>query len=163
MRLRGFNRRTSAAFLERALGAAPSDDLVDAAHATTGGNALFLAEYARADASGSTVESGDVATLVADRFTRLSDPARLVASWAAILGADAATDLICDLGVLSPDEVSEAVDELTRREVLSLDGGSELVFAHGLIEEAIYDQIPLAERRRCHRQVAEHLLSLIHI
>lgn len=176
------------------LGAAPlRSELVEKLQAITEGNPLFTREIVaswrssgelRPDDSGrlSLRDSGGelpalpatVQQAVAQRLSHLEPELRGVLEVAAVLGRSfsekALAHLLEEGGAAAI--LGEAIDELLRQGLLQEERASRqelLRFAHGVVHDVLYLEIPRRRRRRLHRRHAEWLeerhegrLELIH-
>ena len=132
--------------------------------AAADGVPLFLEELTRerleaAGGSGSLLLPGTLSEVLASRLDRLEE-SRVLLQRAAVYGRSVPMDL---LRALSP-EPPERFDALLARAVLSglvsLDpapSGELFCFHHALIAEAALQTLPLSQRKRLYRQIAETL------
>jgi DNA-binding CsgD family transcriptional regulator len=125
-------------------------------HATSGGNPFFALELGRAIASGSIRIDGDDAplpeslhALVADRLRELPLRARETLVAVAALSSPSIA-LLEPLGTRTVDDVEVAGE----RGVVELDG-DRIRFTHPLLAPACYTAMPVHERRRLHRRLAD--------
>ena len=144
------------------LGADADEDLCRACAAATGGNPFYLGELL-GTLAGSGSSTADVAALspdsasaaVLDRVTALPDPARAVASAAAVLGDGAPLERAAALADVDFDAAAAAADALAGAAVL--ERGTHLSFVHPIVREAVYSALPDARRARAHARAAELL------
>jgi len=122
----------------------------------TGGNPLFVRELARliatdgAGAAAVAVPAG-VRDVLRRRLDRLPANARAVLRRAAVLGRDVAVDALVALG--EPDAEDAILDavELGIVSGLLVDPGEDRVrFAHALVRDTLYGDVPPLRRRRMH-------------
>ncbi len=146
----------------------PSPDVVTAVWDATGGNPFFALETARLLASeGRLSEIGTAGVAVPDgvrhtlrqRLEALSEDARDAVETAAVLGPR--FDLVALTGCLDLplDRVVAALGEATELGVLAqprIDLGTYR-FAHALVRETVYADLPPARRLRLHGRVGEAL------
>ena len=168
------------------LGAEADDPFCTACHSATGGNPLFLRQLltaletdrVRPDAAHAEVvlEIGPraVSRTVIMRLSRLSADAIAVARAVAVLAESATLPVVAALTGLDEPRVADATGALARAEILRPD--LPLGFVHGLVRDAVYQELPLGERELQHEhaarvlrdagappeQVAAHLLSAPH-
>ncbi len=142
-------------------GLAGADEAFCAAcHAATAGNPLWLSNLIgslqadevapRADQVNAVHDRapGIAAAWVMPRLGRLPATARAVARAVAIFGAGAELRHAAALAELDSPTAAEAVDMLITAELLA--PGRPLEFAHPVIRQAIYDNVPSAERHHGH-------------
>jgi DNA-binding CsgD family transcriptional regulator len=151
------------------LGASPTAGFLGECHWTTAGNPLlvvellkFLAEKGvRPDENGIAIvkEVGGraVSRSVSVTLARLPTRAASVARMIAVLGEGAALPVIATLAGVEEEVVAEAVTGLVRAEILSPE--PPFVFVHPLVRDAVYLEIPAAERALWHDRAATALLG----
>ena len=149
------------------LGAEADEPFCAACHDATGGNPLLLRQLLRAlEAEGVRPDAGQAATVraigpravsstVLLRLARLSDDARAVARAAAVLGESAALQPIAVLAGRDERAAAAATGELIRAEILRPD--PPLGFVHPLVRDAVYHEVPPAERELEHERAAQVL------
>ena len=92
------------------------------------------------------------------RIDALSTPAQQLVLAASVIGHDFDLELLAGLQRSTVDEVWPAVSELLDRFVLVSAGAPDRYgFRHALIRDAIYREVPVPEKARLHRRVAELL------
>ncbi len=136
------------------------DELCDACAAATGGNPFYVRELAAAMAAGGGATAGEAAALrdapvsrtILGRIERLPSPAAGLASAVAVLGDGAPLERAAELGGLGSDEAAAAADALAGAAVL--EPGPLLGFVHPIVREAVYADIPDAQRARAHARAA---------
>lgn len=99
---------------------------------------------------------------VAGRLSHLDSAAAGVLELLAVLGRRAELRSLVAVSGESPDALGEILDQLVRsRFVAEEERGLQLVYeiSHPLVQEAVYDGIGAARRRRLHRQVGQALVS----
>ena len=141
-----------------------TESFVSACHRMTSGNPLLLRQLLRAledegvppDVSHvdtvRAVGSRAVSALVMLRLRRMPSDVTAVARAVAVLGEDAGLPTIAALAQRPEDEVAIALDTLSRSEILTED--RHLTFVHPLIGEAVYDDLPAADRALQHERAA---------
>jgi hypothetical protein len=138
-------------------------------YARSDGNAFFLSELVRdraeRAAAGGLPAGGATPALhetIAARLSRLSEDARAVAAIAAVIGRAFDVELVRAIGGWRERELLDGLDELVERGIVRELGaaGSDYAFAHHLMQAAIYERTPLAQRGRRHRRVALALEEL---
>ncbi|MCP2341743.1 BTAD domain-containing putative transcriptional regulator [Actinomadura rupiterrae] len=143
--------------LVRALAPGPiTDEAVRAVQRRSGGNPFFIRELVRlweSDGALDEVPAG-VRDVLRHRFEGLDDPARGVLNRAAVLGDDIDLDVLIALGG-DEERVLDAVESGLRAGFLAEPGRGRLAFAHPLIRETLYADLPGARRVRWHARIAE--------
>ena len=142
-------------------------DVAAAVHARTDGIPLHveellavLAETGERTAGAGAVREADVPDTVEEailaRIDPCSPPARQVAAAGAVIGRAFDLDLLSTVLDVPLDRLSAPLEELAEQFVL-LPARTpwRYGFRHALICDAIYDRIPLAERRRLHGRTAD--------
>ncbi|WP_448613535.1 BTAD domain-containing putative transcriptional regulator [Modestobacter sp. URMC 112] len=134
---------------------------------TTAGNPLLLRQLLRAlegdrvrpDAAHAdtvvAVGSRAVSSMVLMRLRRLPRDAPAVARAAAVLGDGARLPAVAALAGLPEDATAAALAVLARAEVVKDE--QPLAFVHPLVREAVYRDLPAAERALWHEQAARLL------
>jgi DNA-binding CsgD family transcriptional regulator/tetratricopeptide (TPR) repeat protein len=115
------------------------------------GNPLFAEELLAADPTGDAVPD-TVREVVLARFDRLPGDGRRVVRAAAVLGREVAEPV---LAAVAPDDL-DGLTAAVRHGFLTAAGGS-YAFRHPLIQETVYADTPLPQRRRMHRAAARAL------
>ncbi len=149
------------------LGAGADPAFCGACHEATGGNPLLLRQLLRAleaegvrpdaDQAGVVRAIGPraVSGTVLLRLARQSSDARAVARAAAVLGESAALPAVAVLAGCDERAAAAATGELIRAEILRPD--PPLGFVHPLVRDAVYHDVPPAERDLEHERAA-HVL-----
>ncbi|HZI37422.1 MAG TPA: AAA family ATPase, partial [Acidimicrobiia bacterium] len=103
-----------------------------------------------------------LAERVAGRLSHLDSSAVSILELLAVLGRRAELRSLVAVSGSAPDELAETLDQLVRaRFVAQEERGLQLVYeiSHPLVQEAVYDGIGAARRRRLHRQVGQALVT----
>lgn len=141
-----------------------AESFVSACHRMTSGNPLLLRQLLRAledegvppDVSHvdtvRAVGSRAVSALVTLRLRRMPSAVTAAARAVAVLGEAAGLPTVAALAQLPEREIAAGLDTLSRSEILTED--HHLTFVHPLIREAVYDDLPAAERALHHEQAA---------
>ena len=175
LRLGGLDRRQTGALVAQSGGASLGAALVDAIHRQTEGNPLFIVETTRLlvhEAAAGPPAAGDgarplripegVKEVIGRRLNRLSPQANRVLAGAALIGRRFELALLERL--LEPPlaaGLSEAVAEALQAHVLEpAEPQGTLQFAHALIRETLYDEIPVTTRSRLHLRAAQAIEAL---
>jgi DNA-binding CsgD family transcriptional regulator len=128
----------------------------------TGGNPLFAKEVLRQvsprainDGHGPLPAPRSVADTVAGALRAGTWAARMLACAAAVLGSEFEFAGAATLAGL--ENAADPLDELIARGLVSVvpaTASQRFRFSHGLIRQAVYDQIPFGQRRALHRSAA---------
>jgi DNA-binding SARP family transcriptional activator/tetratricopeptide (TPR) repeat protein len=181
---RPLSAEATAAMVGRRLGEPVSPLFAQACHRTTSGNPLLLRQLlqglesdgVRPDAAHAdrvvAVGSRAVSSMVTMRLRRLAPEVVPVARAAAVLGDGASLPAVAALAERSESDAAAALALLTRIEIVKDE--SPLAFVHPLVRDAVYRDLPAAERALLHEraarvldgagaeQVAAHLLLAPH-
>ena len=134
--------------------------------ARAAGNPLYAQEYVRTvvERGATTSELPDsVHGLIAARVDGLSASEKSLLHDAAVIGTTAWAGALRALGERDAEEVDELIRRLERKQLLvrerrsTIAGEIELTFAHALIHDVAYEQLPRAERAEKHRRAARWL------
>ena len=168
VRLQGLDT-DAAAEIVRAVDPAlvPDEEVVRKLIDATGGNTLFLLEYVRELTHGAGAEGTanllttpeSVGKIVALRIGRLSALGKQILETAAVLNPHLDRELILATAARSPMEVGEGIEELVRHQLLAK-RGQELQFLHSVVQQGVYDGLPLWRRSQLHRRAAAALTRL---
>jgi tetratricopeptide (TPR) repeat protein len=144
----------------------PSPDEVDACQKATGGNPLFVLEYARMlavqpapdtpHAGPRTISSTTMTKRAQQSIQDLSEHSRALAQALAVLGGTSPLPRAAKLAGLPPGAARRAAAALAAERLLCPGGtGAEsLVFAHPLACKAVYDGLDASTRSAAHLQAA---------
>lgn len=179
--LRGLNEGDVARYMASVAGREPPAELAGLIAAETDGNPFFLtqvmlyaAEVARrlhADGSHAPAEERaawtvsvpqSVREVIWQRLDQLSAVCNQVLTIAAVAGREFRASVVERAGDLPPHQVLEALEEAEAAHVIAAvpDALGRYRFAHALIRETIYTDLPRSRRVRLHRQVGEALEAL---
>ncbi|WP_426398130.1 ATP-binding protein [Ralstonia sp. R-29] len=171
LRLGGLTHAETADMMQLAGGATFAPALVDAIHAQTEGNPLFVGEMTRLLAQESSSGGAGCALRIPEgikevigrRLNRLSARANKVLTAAAVIGRAFEFRLLTALADdVDEDICSAAIDEaLQARVVEALREPGHYHFAHALFRETLYDEIPVPRRSRLHLKLAR-AIEMIH-
>ncbi|HEY0126375.1 MAG TPA: hypothetical protein VGB58_04490, partial [Blastococcus sp.] len=154
---------------ERRLGGPVSPLFALACSRTTSGNPLLLrqllrgleADAVRPDAAHAdvvvAVGSRAVSSMVLMRLRRLPGPAADVARAAAVLGDGASLPVVAALAGLPEAETAAGLAALARCEIVKDE--QPMAFVHPLVRDAVYRDLPAAERALRHERAAALLLA----
>ncbi|HLM05251.1 MAG TPA: BTAD domain-containing putative transcriptional regulator [Blastococcus sp.] len=153
--------------VERRLGGPVSPLFALACHRTTSGNPLLLRQLLRAleadrvrpDAAHAdmvvAVGSRAVSSIVLMRLRRLGGSAPDVARAAAVLGDGASLPTVAALAGLSEADTAAGLAALARCEIVTDE--QPVAFVHPLVRDAVYRDLPAAERALRHERAAQLL------
>jgi tetratricopeptide (TPR) repeat protein len=156
--------------VESLLGRDPADDELRATVAErAAGNPLYAEEFARMQTSGGPTAGlpDSVLGIIAARLDLLPPAEKELLRDAAVMGGVVWSDgLRAVSGRASDEEVAELLRTLGRKEFLrrerqsAVAGATQHAFVHGLVRDAVYAQLPRAERVERHVRVAQWIESL---
>jgi tetratricopeptide (TPR) repeat protein len=156
-----------AEYIRGVAGIEPARQMVQAIHAETDGNPLFVAEVVRllegegrlADADAHLRIPPGVRAVIGQRLGRLSDACRSLLVPVSVLGREFGTDALARLSALSRDEALDVLDEAIAERVVGEVPGSpgRLRFGHALIRDTLYEELTPAKRSRLHQRAGEAL------
>jgi transcriptional regulator with XRE-family HTH domain len=158
-----------------ALRAVDEGRLADYLARRSDGNALFATELLHALEEVGTLVPGSARAgdftqvnvplllrqVVASRVLRLGPTAEALLGVAAVIGQEVPLGIWTDVAGVVPEAV-EAVAERALAVALLVEvrGGAGVGFAHALIREALYAEIPAMQRRQFHRRAGEALAAV---
>ena len=131
------------------------------------GNPLLLCEAIR-----DTLEAGwsvhdrlshGVQQTVESRVARLRDETRTLAETAAVIGTVFDLDILRAVTGWPESDMLDCLDDLLEHQIVREVGsssGADYAFAHHLIREAVYENVPPNIRKRRHRRTAKTLLRI---
>jgi predicted ATPase/class 3 adenylate cyclase len=173
VRLGGLSPADVAAFIERSTGLTAPEKLIDALHAETEGNPLFVGEVVGLlAAEGRLTDIPEVGwrleippgvhEAIARRLRRLSRECRRLLTLASVLGREFSLEALEKAGELPEDELLEGLDEAFAARVLAEVPGApgRMRFSHARVRDALYNDLSVARRAQLHLRVAEALEEL---
>jgi eukaryotic-like serine/threonine-protein kinase len=169
--LRGLDHSAVERFIVMTAGVEPPRDLVEAVHEQTEGNPFFLGEVVRLLTSEGRLERDGAAwelaipqgvrEVVGRRLDRLSTETNEVLTQAAAVGREFEAAVLERVADRRPDEVARALDEAVDARVLTESRRpGRFAFAHALVRETLYAEIPGSKRVALHRAIGEALEEL---
>jgi hypothetical protein len=171
--LAGLSGEEVARLVEGAAGHRPPDALVAAIHEQTAGNPFFVGEVVRALAETGrlddaphrrleTVPSG-VRAVVAQRLRRLSAPAVAALEAASVLGRTVRPEVLAGTLGARRDATLEALREAAEAQLMLEDPADpgRYRFAHAIVRDVVYAELPPAQRARLHGAAAATLEARI--
>jgi DNA-binding CsgD family transcriptional regulator len=153
--------------IEARLGSEPEPPFTDSCMTATGGNPLLLRQLLSSLESDRVVPEAAQASAVHEvgpravsrtvlrRLHHLPDEAALVAQAIAVLGDGAQLPLVAALAGLDERGAAEATAALARAEILRTE--PPLGFVHQLVRDAVYHELPPAERDLRHAEAVRLL------
>jgi hypothetical protein len=169
--LHGLSPPEVAAYIERAAGQRPAEQLVNAIMQHTAGNPFFVGEVVRwlvaekrldKAAAGSVGVPPSVREVIGRRLERLSARCNQMLTVAAVAGRIFSPNLIASATDLTETQVLEALEEASAARVVS--AASEPVghytFVHALIRETVYAALSVNRRIALHRRIGQILEAL---
>ena len=167
MTLSGLSSAEVAEYVELSTGIEPAPGLVEAIHAETEGNALFMSETVQLLAAEGEVDRADahmrippsVRAVIGRRVARLSAPCRALLVPASVMGREFDLEALAELSDLGTDELMDVLNEAMAERVLDDAPGApgRVRFGHVLIRDTLYDELTAARRMQLHREVGEAL------
>ena len=166
--LEGLSRGEVARFVELAVGVAPTEATVTSLHGRTEGNPFFLAEVvrtmiAKGAASGprgslaasSLVLPQGVRDAVGRRLETLARDHLRVLSLASVIGRDFDFETLAHVSTVDRDGLLSTLDAALAARIIVEHPSSRgrYSFAHALIRETLYADLPTATRQRLHRDI----------
>ena len=165
--LTGLSATQVAEYVEAATGITPGQHLVDAIHAETEGNPLFVAELVQLLVAEGNVDGTDahlrippgVRAVIGRRIARLSEPCRALLLQVSVMGREFGLDAVTEFSNLTSDGVIDALNEAMAERVLDEVPGApgRVRFRHVLIRDALYEDLTAARRMQLHKEVGEAL------
>jgi tetratricopeptide (TPR) repeat protein len=156
-----------ARYLEAETGSRPDPSLVALVRTRSEGNPLFMVEVARmllhqGDATVPTSIPGGLEQAIERRLGLISPRCREVLTAASAFGSDVGLVPLARLTAAGREELLALVDESIRARLLEEVPGTlgKWRFAHGLVRDALYDQLAPSERMRLHGRIGSVLESL---
>lgn len=126
----------------------------------TGGNPLFVSEYARLPRDERLGDGIPVAvrSVLGRRLAAVEPPVLQVLRVAAVLGDAIEVDLLAAATDLDIDTLADCLDAAADERILvAAPGSGEYVFAHGLLRHEVLHATPPMRRQRLHARIAEVL------
>lgn len=171
LRLQGLAKDAIAELATRMLGAALSCDAVDAIDAQTDGNPLFVVELLKALMEEAADSNGEpIAVRIPDgvretlgrRLSRLTERCNALLAVASVLGRRFTARELASAAHEALEIVLEELDAADRAGIVDAcaDEHSSYQFAHALIRETLYEEIPHLDRLKLHGRVADALAAL---
>ena len=172
--LAGLNAEAVAQLLQQQLSMAPSVDLVDTVYQVTEGNPFFVDEVVRLLAArererpSTPLQPSDlriphgVRDAIRERLKLLSPESREVARAAAAIGREFDAALVQRACTASLAELFDRLSEAVATGAIEPAPGAvgRYRFAHGLIRDVLYEEIPAGSRPQLHQRIAAAMEQL---
>lgn len=135
------------------------DDTAERLRERTGGNPLFVREVAKLAAAVGDLHAvpDGVRDVLSRRIARLPAGAARALRLAAVWGDDIDFDTLLELTAEPEDTLIDLVDTVTVAGLVRITGTDRITFAHALIRDAVYGDIPALRRARLHWSALELL------
>ncbi len=163
--LTGLTRPEIARYIEVVTGSAPLPVLVERVHELTVGNPFFVGEVVRMQAEQRS--EGDrhrlpeeVRALIRRRVSGLSPETGSLLHAASVLGREFELRVLAEISTLSRERLIDVLGEAEVAGIISADADApgSYAFAHDLLREAMYEDLPPTRRMELHR-TAGHALE----
>jgi predicted ATPase len=169
--LSGLDQGDVGRFIAGVTGTDPALDLVAAVHGQTEGNPFFVSELVRLLAAEQRLEAGGlreagvpegIRHVIGRRLNRLSDAANASLAAASVQGRDFDLDVVARAtGAPAGDVLDDLEEAMEARLVVEVEGRpGRFRFAHALVHETLYEELPARERRRLHDRMGAALVEL---
>lgn len=167
--LRGLAHEDVAHLVELISGAAPAPRLVAAIHRMSEGNPLFVTELVRLLSAQRMLRElgpGDelptpqgIGEVIARHAAMLSRDAQTTLAIASVIGREFDPNVVSEISDVASKSVRDQCDEAAGARLIeqSPDRAGCLRFAHALVRNTLYDQLPPAERARLHGAIGDAL------
>jgi DNA-binding SARP family transcriptional activator len=164
LRLRGLTERDVARFVASTPGVDAGAALAATIHDQTEGNPLFVEEVVKllAAEGRATPMPETVREVIGRRLAQLPDPCTDLLMRAPVIGREFSLATLGRIAEPGHGDVLETLDPAIGAHVVAQvpDARGRLRFAHGLVRDALYEELPLGRRARTHRQIGEALEPL---
>jgi predicted ATPase len=162
--LGGLSRKEVADLVGATREVAAPEALVDSIYTRTDGHPFFVTEIIHLMATDNVLDvlPQGVRAVVSQRLARLSEECRDLLAVASVVGRESGSDVLAAASGVEPadvvDRLQEALATSTLLVVPSTPGRYR--FAHELVREVLYDELPAPPAMSLHRRVAEALQSI---
>jgi DNA-binding SARP family transcriptional activator len=164
IRLRGLSREEVADLVASTGDVAAGDALVDRIYTRTDGHPFFVNEIVRLLGTDTDLDvpPHGVRAVVSQRLAPLSGECRELLAVASVVGRDFDTDVVAAASGVEPVLVVDHLDEAVAIGMLMTvpNHPGRYRFAHELVREVLYDDLPAARAMTLHRAVAEALQAI---
>lgn len=142
------------------LGHAPDRPLVSRLHQRGGGNAFFTEELLAVAERGEQRIGLTLREMLLARVGGLSAASRELLRVVAVAGQSARHDVLSAVTRMEPSELAGALREAIDRHLLLAGDDEVMQFRHGLLREAVHEELLPGERLALHAAVAEAVATL---
>ncbi len=142
------------------LGSPPDRALVTRLHERGGGNAFFIEELLVVEQRGEQRLGLTLRETLLARIGGLSTASRHLLRVVAVAGQSARHDVLAIVTRMEPAEMALALREAIDRSLLVAGVDEVMQFRHGLVREAVYDELLPGERLALHAAVAAAVESI---
>jgi tetratricopeptide (TPR) repeat protein len=164
IRLRGLSHEEVADLVASTGDVAAGDALVDRIYTRTDGHPFFVNEIVRLLGTDTDLDvpPRGVRAVVSQRLAPLSGECRELLAVASVVGRDFDTDVVAAASGVEPVLVVDHLDEAVAIGMLMMvpNPPGRYRFAHELVREVLYDDLPAARAMTLHRAVAEALQAI---
>jgi DNA-binding CsgD family transcriptional regulator len=160
--LEGLGALDTESLLLQLLGPSPEPELVRRVRDQSDGNPFYVVELAESlRAGGSRVRlSLSLRDIARRRLEGASPVGHEVLRSAAVLGREFPLDLLAAVTGAAVSDLLDSMDEAMSLRLVQELNPTTYRFAHGLLREVLYDDLPVAERARRHLLVADAIGAL---
>jgi hypothetical protein len=167
--LAGLEQEEIGEFLGQGFGLFLPEEKLAAIRQKTGGNPFFLDEFARSlvaqssgELSGALQVPEELKAPIRDRLTALLPEDRALLTVASVIGREFRLDLLVAAIGLPRDSALAALGRLAAHRLVDLAGFGlgPYRFAHALVRETVYEDLPAEERWDLHRRIGEAVEKL---
>ena len=167
--LAGLSQADIAEYVPASTGVEPAPGLVEAVHAETEGNPLFVAETVRLLADEGRIGNPEAhlrippgaRAVIDQRVGRVSERCQGLLTLASVMGREFGLDPLARFSNVPGDELIDSLDEAVAEQILGQVPGSpsRLRFGHALIRDALYERLTPTRRMQLHRDAAAALAA----
>lgn len=158
--LQGLQEAASAEVLRAAAGRDLEPDELREAQLASNGNPLFLREFGRLLAAGSTPARGNITAIIMARIRRLDPAAQQLLRAASLLAEEFELTVVARLLDLSTAACLPALSGALSAGLLHDAGAGRFRFTHGLVRTALESELPLQQAVVLHIRAAQALEDL---
>ncbi len=172
-RLRGLTSDEVTQLVAVTTGLSPSPEVIRALLERTAGNPFFLTQLLRLLERDGRLERLEGLDAFADRdlpdglrdaidrfLSTLSPPARRTLSVAAHVGPELGVGFLAAILEVAPAQLQLRLDEgVEARILLPIEGAGRFRFVHRIVQDALAEAVPAADRLRLHRHIAIALIE----
>jgi DNA-binding CsgD family transcriptional regulator/tetratricopeptide (TPR) repeat protein len=167
--LSGLSEPDVARFIETITGREPPADLVAAIHRDTEGNPLFVEEVVRLLTSEGRLRRPQerqrwpipegVREVIGRRLERLPEACRRLLTLGSVVGRDFTVEVLERVTGRSAEDLLDTLHDAVAARLIGTvaDDPGRFEFAHALVRDTLYEDLPPAEKVRLHRDVGQAL------